>query len=891
MALPVVNTQQPVDASTIQQTVLNAAAKTGKLQINNSGSINFTNYVQGGTQTATKESSNFINEAGNKVLGEIRNLLVSLNNNIGKFIQTANIEKSVAANLAEAAKPRDIDETSRYRLVDLRDDFKGMFGGLATAIVNKKESTGINLGGLGSAAGGGIFGGLFNILKGAFGIAFKSIPFIAGAYILNKLSGGRLGENAQQLLQKAENELSGLFTGNQGAGTDGQIHSEPGEIGDTGGQTTTTPSSTQQPNVTPTPVTQQPSSQKQTNGVGANVPFNQQTATRTNKNFGNNKDIATESDLSGLTFTYRKNNPDKNIVKGLAQRLQYIRRKLNGKGLYINSGYRTFAHNKEVGGAKESRHMKGWAVDVSMSNFSVSEKKKFLISASECGIGGIGFYNTFIHLDLGRKRRWTNIPDWAKEIMANHYAGKYSMGVEQQFEDNKSDQHKEPNEAGNRQGQLPQSDKLKKESVSPETGSSSAPEMEDEQEETNEPVLSEPKQPKVTTEKVKTQPSAGKTQPQTTSTQIKSKSVNGKIDITKITFNQLSKEQQDAVLTAQEKREKYVNKYQSNNPGAMVYSSWQKRFGGEPGHVQTGYGQKRVFARFKTYEQGREAQRELWKRYGNRTIADTLKVWVDPEHGGAESKKAYQNYVSSVDKAINEYSIPAIAKKDSQPETIRKNKKTPLETTEPENDKNQPTQTADSTEETGSENTAEQIKDMLPGVEKLAFFGDEKQLLPLLLSGDSNKISEVVSDTISSVKTMGENIRASLKGKKQDIGDGIKTVLEKANPKALLEQTDTQTSEKAETASVEPTPEAFKGEQLNEEAKALESAKTKMMYENNKADLAPVMTPNPPSVSQKKSDNPSVNSTMGVQKMALRNDDEPTLFRLLVKALDIGNVA
>lgn len=63
----------------------------------------------------------------------------------------------------------------------------------------------------------------------------------------------------------------------------------------------------------------------------------------------------------------------------------------------INSGYRTNAHNREVGGKDNSAHVKGFAVDI----FAMTSRDKFIIvdAALKNGITRIGIGKTFVHLD------------------------------------------------------------------------------------------------------------------------------------------------------------------------------------------------------------------------------------------------------------------------------------------------------------------------------------------------------------------------------------------------------------------------------------------------------------------------------------------------------------
>lgn len=72
----------------------------------------------------------------------------------------------------------------------------------------------------------------------------------------------------------------------------------------------------------------------------------------------------------------------------------------------INSAYRTPEKNASVGGAKQSFHMRGMALDISRSGMDPVE---FIKHASILGFGGIGFYNSFIHVDIRTyKATWIN---------------------------------------------------------------------------------------------------------------------------------------------------------------------------------------------------------------------------------------------------------------------------------------------------------------------------------------------------------------------------------------------------------------------------------------------------------------------------------------------------
>lgn len=77
--------------------------------------------------------------------------------------------------------------------------------------------------------------------------------------------------------------------------------------------------------------------------------------------------------------------------------LQKLRNHL-GKPMIVNSGYRSPEHNRRVGGAKNSFHMKSMAFDVRMDNH---DPHTFIEAAKQIGFRGIGTYpkQGFVHID------------------------------------------------------------------------------------------------------------------------------------------------------------------------------------------------------------------------------------------------------------------------------------------------------------------------------------------------------------------------------------------------------------------------------------------------------------------------------------------------------------
>lgn len=85
-------------------------------------------------------------------------------------------------------------------------------------------------------------------------------------------------------------------------------------------------------------------------------------------------------------------------------KLQQLRDAL-GIPLLITSAYRSPEHNKAVGGAQNSYHMKGVAFDVRMDN---QDPDVFELAARDIGFRGFGYYpkQGFMHIDLGPSRTW-----------------------------------------------------------------------------------------------------------------------------------------------------------------------------------------------------------------------------------------------------------------------------------------------------------------------------------------------------------------------------------------------------------------------------------------------------------------------------------------------------
>ncbi len=83
------------------------------------------------------------------------------------------------------------------------------------------------------------------------------------------------------------------------------------------------------------------------------------------------------------------------------RRLQKARR-LAAKPFHIHSAHRCALHNARIGGAPLSQHLK-LAADIGLSGHN----PRILYQACRtAGFTGFGFYQTFLHIDLGPRRSW-----------------------------------------------------------------------------------------------------------------------------------------------------------------------------------------------------------------------------------------------------------------------------------------------------------------------------------------------------------------------------------------------------------------------------------------------------------------------------------------------------
>ncbi len=99
-------------------------------------------------------------------------------------------------------------------------------------------------------------------------------------------------------------------------------------------------------------------------------------------------------------------------VRPIDMRLFYLlallQAEFGGRPILVTSGYRTRATNEwlrsqGIGAARDSFHLRGRAVDLKMPGVPPARVAEF---GSLLGLGGVGLYSAFVHLDTGPNRMW-----------------------------------------------------------------------------------------------------------------------------------------------------------------------------------------------------------------------------------------------------------------------------------------------------------------------------------------------------------------------------------------------------------------------------------------------------------------------------------------------------
>lgn len=80
-----------------------------------------------------------------------------------------------------------------------------------------------------------------------------------------------------------------------------------------------------------------------------------------------------------------------------------------GKPAIIVSGYRSPPYNRKIGGARNSRHMSGEAIDFFIKGTSARTVHAWILAEYRAGrmpeLGGLGSYAVFTHVDIRPRKR------------------------------------------------------------------------------------------------------------------------------------------------------------------------------------------------------------------------------------------------------------------------------------------------------------------------------------------------------------------------------------------------------------------------------------------------------------------------------------------------------
>ncbi len=96
---------------------------------------------------------------------------------------------------------------------------------------------------------------------------------------------------------------------------------------------------------------------------------------------------------------------DVEAVRKTANWMEDVRELLGDRPIKVLSWCRCPVYNERVGGAKNSYHLKGMAVDIAVKGLTPLQVQARL--AGQKIIGGLGSYPGFTHIDRNGKRQWS----------------------------------------------------------------------------------------------------------------------------------------------------------------------------------------------------------------------------------------------------------------------------------------------------------------------------------------------------------------------------------------------------------------------------------------------------------------------------------------------------
>lgn len=126
-------------------------------------------------------------------------------------------------------------------------------------------------------------------------------------------------------------------------------------------------------------------------------------------------DFISESDTdavaNGVPYTYWEN------IQTVMDRLEVVRKSIGDKDIIIRSGYRSAKYNSQVGGAKNSQHLYGKAVDIYVKDRIIScsdlANTIYFDEAIKPLFGGYGLgSDTNVHVDIRERKDPTKPTIW-----------------------------------------------------------------------------------------------------------------------------------------------------------------------------------------------------------------------------------------------------------------------------------------------------------------------------------------------------------------------------------------------------------------------------------------------------------------------------------------------
>ena len=103
-------------------------------------------------------------------------------------------------------------------------------------------------------------------------------------------------------------------------------------------------------------------------------------------------------------FACKDGTDEIKIDDELVEKLQIIRSYYNVP-IIINSAYRTYQHNLDVGGSPNSQHLLGKAADIVVKGIMPKTVGEF---AKRIGFKGVGIYSNFVHVDTRETTSYWN---------------------------------------------------------------------------------------------------------------------------------------------------------------------------------------------------------------------------------------------------------------------------------------------------------------------------------------------------------------------------------------------------------------------------------------------------------------------------------------------------